>query len=113
MFSEKEKLVKIAEDRSVLFALMGERDIVPILIDGQSCLLIWYDESFYVVKNKCPHQGIKLTSGKCEDGKIICPWHHYAFDLKTGKGAGLHLENYPVTENDSGIFVKMKFFSWF
>ena len=34
--------------------------------------------------NVCPHRGGPLGQGIVEDGKIICPWHAWAFDLKTG-----------------------------
>lgn len=34
--------------------------------------------------NVCPHRGGPLGQGIIEDGKIICPWHAWAFDVKTG-----------------------------
>lgn len=40
--------------------------------------------------DKCPHQGASLSGGKCTKESIVCPWHHYHFDLKTGRDkAGL------------------------
>jgi len=37
-----------------------------------------------VLDNECPHHGGPLGQGMLEDGKVVCPWHAYAFDLKTG-----------------------------
>ncbi len=34
--------------------------------------------------NICPHRGGPLGEGIVENGKIVCPWHAWAFDLKTG-----------------------------
>ncbi|HUY82144.1 MAG TPA: Rieske (2Fe-2S) protein [Acidobacteriaceae bacterium] len=34
--------------------------------------------------NVCPHRGGPLGQGIVEDGKLICPWHAWAFDVKTG-----------------------------
>ena len=34
--------------------------------------------------NLCPHRGGPLGQGIVEDGKLICPWHAWAFDVKTG-----------------------------
>jgi nitrite reductase (NADH) small subunit len=34
--------------------------------------------------NVCPHRGGPLGQGIVEDGKIICPWHAWAFDATTG-----------------------------
>ena len=33
--------------------------------------------------NVCPHLGGPLVQGMLEGGKLICPWHAWAFDLKT------------------------------
>ena len=37
------------------------------------------------IDNVCPHRGGPLAEGTLEEGKILCPWHAWAFDLKTGK----------------------------
>jgi nitrite reductase (NADH) small subunit len=35
--------------------------------------------------NVCPHRGGPLGEGILDGGKIVCPWHAWAFDLKTGE----------------------------
>jgi nitrite reductase (NADH) small subunit len=37
-----------------------------------------------VLDNECPHHGGPLGQGMLENGKVICPWHAFAFDLVTG-----------------------------
>ena len=37
-----------------------------------------------VLDNECPHHGGPLGQGMIEAGKVVCPWHAYAFDLTTG-----------------------------
>lgn len=34
--------------------------------------------------NVCPHRGGPLGQGIVEEGKLICPWHAWAFDIKSG-----------------------------
>lgn len=34
--------------------------------------------------NECPHHGGPLGQGTIEKGKVVCPWHAYAFDAATG-----------------------------
>ena len=32
----------------------------------------------------CPHEEGPLGEGTIEDGRVVCPWHSYAFDVRTG-----------------------------
>ncbi|MEA3076890.1 MAG: hypothetical protein QOF60_1798 [Actinomycetota bacterium] len=38
----------------------------------------------YVVENQCLHVGSPLDAGPVVDGRILCPWHGWAYDLETG-----------------------------
>lgn len=37
-----------------------------------------------VMDNVCPHRGGPLGQGLIEHGHVVCPWHAWAFDAKTG-----------------------------
>ena len=37
------------------------------------------------VDNVCPHRQGPLAEGWMEDGRVVCPWHAWAFDLRTGE----------------------------
>jgi nitrite reductase (NADH) small subunit len=38
-----------------------------------------------VLDGVCPHEGGPLGEGSIEAGRVVCPWHGYAFDLQTGE----------------------------
>jgi nitrite reductase (NADH) small subunit len=38
-----------------------------------------------VLDGTCPHEGGPLAEGFIEAGKVVCPWHAYAFDPCTGE----------------------------
>jgi nitrite reductase/ring-hydroxylating ferredoxin subunit len=38
-----------------------------------------------VLDGVCPHEGGPLGEGIIEDGRVVCPWHAYAFDVRTGE----------------------------
>jgi nitrite reductase (NADH) small subunit len=40
-----------------------------------------------VLDGECPHEGGPLSEGTIEDGRVVCPWHQYAFDAHTGSTA--------------------------
>jgi nitrite reductase/ring-hydroxylating ferredoxin subunit len=69
------------------------------------------DGSGYVAfEPRCPHALGPLAEGKRRGDVIVCPWHFFPFDLRTGKLPGttsiLELRRYPVTVKDSEIFIE-------
>ena len=60
--------------------------------------------------NVCPHRGGPLGQGIIEDGKLICPWHAWAFDTKTGAAVhtpGVTVEVYEVRIEGDDVLVKL------
>lgn len=42
------------------------------------------DGEFSALYNVCPHRGGPLGQGRVEGESVICPWHAWTFNLKTG-----------------------------
>jgi Rieske [2Fe-2S] domain len=60
------------------------------------------------VDNRCPHMGYPLTKGSVKDGILVCHWHHWQFDLKTGAcfvAGGDDVATFPVEVRDGDVFV--------
>jgi nitrite reductase/ring-hydroxylating ferredoxin subunit len=62
---------------------------------------------------RCPHAGGPLADGKLKGSVLVCPWHFFPFDLRTGKVAGggesiLQLNRYPVRVEDGEILVDLE-----
>jgi nitrite reductase (NADH) small subunit len=63
-----------------------------------------------VMDNVCPHRGGPLGQGMIEGNKIVCPWHAWAFDVKTGAAEHTSLAKVPVYEvkvEDEDVLVKL------
>lgn len=44
------------------------------------------DEAQYFALNDiCPHRGAPLSEGYLESDKVLCPWHCFDFNLRTGE----------------------------
>lgn len=77
-------------------------------IDGFELAVFLQDGQVHVADNKCPHAGGSMSAGHIESGCAVCPWHGWAFDLKTGALRGGLIESealgvYPariLEEND-------------
>ena len=79
--------------------------IKKIKIADKGICVVGYQGKVYAVSAECPHAGFDLSEGWCENGKLICPLHGYAFDLKTGRGANDYLKTFPVKIENKAIFV--------
>lgn len=61
----------------------GARQVVKV--EEHSILLIHESGAIYAMVSACPHMRLPLKGAKITDGETItCPFHHSAFDLKTG-----------------------------
>jgi nitrite reductase (NADH) small subunit len=54
-------------------------------IRDRKIVLINRSGRIHALDNTCPHLGGSLGRGTLEDNCIICPLHHWSFDLETGK----------------------------
>jgi nitrite reductase (NADH) small subunit len=63
-----------------------------------------------VMNNICPHNGGPLGEGIIENGKIVCPWHAWAFDVRTGVAEHEPRARVPVYEHkieDDDVLAKL------
>lgn len=42
------------------------------------------DGDIRVMDDHCPHAGGSLSAGAIVEGCVLCPWHAWPFDVKTG-----------------------------
>lgn len=101
--------------------LIPEGRAAQIDVEGRLVCLARIGNSFYAFEDKCPHQGVPLHKGKCEDGYFICPWHRYAFHLSNGRernGMCDALKTFSVKVENDKIYIgipkrKRGWFDWF
>ena len=74
---------------------------VKVDVAGRGIVVFNVGGRFYALADRCPHQGGPLSQGDqigelraaspgehsyCRRGMIVrCPWHHWEFDLETGR----------------------------
>jgi nitrite reductase (NADH) small subunit len=60
--------------------------------------------------NVCLHRGGPLGQGIIEGGKVVCPWHGWQFDPKTGEAAHnprTRLAVYPVEIKGDEVLIRL------
>ena len=74
------ELVRICSQAEIPAAGM----VKEFVVDGRALCVANVDGAVCVLDGTCPHEGGPLGEGSIEDGKLVCPWHAYAFDVRTG-----------------------------
>ncbi|WP_213803572.1 Rieske 2Fe-2S domain-containing protein [Granulicella sp. dw_53] len=62
-------------------------------VDGVAICLANVNGELSALDNWCPHRLGPLGQGWIEGDAVICPWHSWAFNMKTGQA------EYPVHEH--------------
>jgi len=59
--------------------------------------------------NTCLHRGGPLGQGVISGGKVVCPWHGWEWDPKTGEAGppGAKVAVYPVKIEGGDVLVEM------
>ena len=64
--------------------------------------------TYSAMDNICLHQGGPLGQGTVEGGKVVCPWHGWAWDPQTGtadRNANAKVAIYPVKIENGNVMV--------
>jgi nitrite reductase (NADH) small subunit len=70
----------------------GVGNVMETEVEGISVCLANVNGVFSALDNICPHRQGPLGQGWLEGETVVCPWHSWAFDVKTG------LATYPEKE---------------
>lgn len=60
----------------------GEGRVVDV--NGNEVALFNLDGAYYAIDNICVHRGGPLGEGLVEGEVVICPWHDWRYNIKTG-----------------------------
>jgi nitrite reductase/ring-hydroxylating ferredoxin subunit/multimeric flavodoxin WrbA len=55
-----------------------------IEVEKRKIALSYKDDTFAAIGGTCPHAGGPLGEGVFKEDRIVCPWHSFQYDRKTG-----------------------------
>lgn len=98
-------------------------------IEGRGFVVVNAGTEFHAARDVCPHQGARLSSGRCKgevqaaavgaqveyrtDGRTLlqCAWHGWIFDLSSGRSLAdperARVRVYPVQVADGRVLVNL------
>ena len=80
------------------------------VVDGQTICVANENGRCSAMDNVCAHRGGPLGQGVVDQGKLVCPWHGWQFDLVTGKSeqsATLGVDVYELKVEGEDVLVKV------
>jgi NAD(P)H-dependent nitrite reductase small subunit len=78
----------------------GNRELALFNVDG----------AFYCLDNLCPHRDGPLGEGDLEDDLVMCPWHAWQINVRTGEvlyNSQICVRTYPCKVEDGAVFVEV------
>jgi nitrite reductase (NADH) small subunit len=82
-----------------------------VTVDGRDLVVVNHDGQFYALDNRCPHLGGPLGRGRIEGRVVVCPWHGWRWDVKSGRAVWpegqWRVFRYPVVVEDGQVFVRV------
>ena len=66
--------------------------------------------AYSAMDNVCLHRGGPLGQGMVEGDKVVCPWHGWAWDVKTGKAEqnpGAKVAVYPLKIENGDVMIEI------
>jgi nitrite reductase (NADH) small subunit len=77
---------------------------------GKSICIANVNGIFSAMENVCPHRGGPLGQGMIDGGKVVCPWHGWAWDVKTGtssQDSRMKVGVYPLKIEGGDVWIEM------
>ena len=85
-------------------------EVTEVIIAGTAIALSNVDGKFYATSSTCPHADGPLAEGDLDGGILVCPYHGWGFDVKTGAcqtNPDILLPTYEALLEGDGVCVRI------
>lgn len=84
--------------------------VMPADIEGQTIAICNVGGELFAVDGECPHAGGPLGEGALHGATLVCPWHAWEFDCRTGASdldPDVGIATFPVKVEDGEILIQI------
>lgn len=90
--------------------MLPEARIKKVKLGNREIGMVRIGAKIYGFSTFCPHRGASLIQGTIHAGEVICPLHHFRFELQTGRakaGDCPDLETFPCQLSEEGLKITL------
>src|ERR1044071_6850369 len=84
--------------------------VMEVMVAGRPYAICHVGGAVHALDGVCLHRGGPLGQGQIHEGRVVCPFHLWEFDCRTGEydfDAAKRVATYEVRVQDNEIFVKV------
>lgn len=77
-----------------------------VVVNNEKIVLFFLEGNVYAINAVCQHKGGPLEEGDISDEEVICPWHAFMYNIKTGEclnNPGYSVKTYKVKVDDGKV----------
>jgi nitrite reductase (NADH) small subunit len=96
--------------KTISAALLAPGDCTEVMVASRAIALYNVGGTFYATANQCLHRGGPLGQGMLSGCEVMCPWHAWSWDVRTGENVAnpeLKIESYEVKVEDGQVLVRV------
>jgi nitrite reductase/ring-hydroxylating ferredoxin subunit len=101
----------MSEHRVARLDELQEGQPVLVEVDGKKVALARAGAELFACDDTCTHQGGPLSGGRLMGNRLVCPWHGWSFDARTGSclfpRRGGAVRTYPVRVENGDVYVEV------
>jgi len=90
---------------------LAEGALKLVEVEGRDLVVVRIEGEVYALDNRCPHLGGPLSGGRVEGRAVVCPWHGWQWDAKTGRAVWPQVDwrafTYPTRIEAGQILVRV------
>jgi nitrite reductase/ring-hydroxylating ferredoxin subunit len=87
---------------------LGPGSVMEVSVHGSTIAVCNSEGVIYAVSGICPHAGGPLGQGALHGHMLVCPWHSWEYDCRTGENdfdPEIRISSYPVKIEGDDILV--------
>ncbi|MEX2260659.1 MAG: Rieske (2Fe-2S) protein [Bryobacteraceae bacterium] len=87
---------------------LGRNAVIEVMVGNRPYAICDVEGVVYGIGGECPHRGGPLGHGGIEGSTVVCPWHSWEWDCRSG--ANLHnpaqtIPTFPVRIDNDDILL--------